>query len=52
MSKIGLIIEREYKTRVLKKSFLLLTFLSPILFAALIAVPLWLSEALCGCTSE
>lgn len=44
MSKIGLIIEREYKTRVFKKSFILLTFLSPILFAALIAVPLWLAQ--------
>ncbi|MBO8459254.1 MAG: ABC transporter permease [Bacteroidetes bacterium] len=52
MSKIGLIIEREYKTRVLKKSFLLLTFLSPILFAALIAVPLWLSELEADTTKE
>lgn len=52
MSKIGLIIEREYKTRVLKKSFLLLTFLSPILFAALIAVPLWLSRLDADTTKE
>lgn len=52
MSKIGLIIEREYKTRVFKKSFLLLTFLSPILFAALIAVPLWLSQLEADTTKE
>lgn len=43
MSKIGLIIEREYKTRVLKKSFILLTLLTPVLLVALILVPLWLS---------
>ena len=44
MSKIGLIIKREYVQRVSKKSFLLLTFLTPILFAALVFVPLWLSS--------
>lgn len=43
MSKIGLIIKREYIQRVSKKSFLLLTFLTPLLFAALVFVPLWLS---------
>ena len=43
MSKIGLIIEREYKTRVLKTSFILLTLLTPVLLVALILVPLWLS---------
>lgn len=43
MSKIGLIIEREYMSRVRKKSFLILTFLTPILLIALIAVPLLLS---------
>ncbi len=44
MSKIGLIIEREYMTRVKKKSFILLTFLTPFLLVALIAVPLALSS--------
>lgn len=44
MSKIGLIIKREYLRRVSKKSFLLLTFLTPFLFAAMIFVPLWLSS--------
>ncbi len=43
MSKVGLIIKREYLRRVSKKSFLLLTFLTPFLFAALVFVPLWLS---------
>ena len=35
MNKIGLIIKREYLTRVRKRSFLLLTFLGPILMAAM-----------------
>lgn len=43
MSKIGLIIEREYLTRVKKKTFIILTILTPILMTALIAVPLLLS---------
>jgi len=44
MSKISLIIKREYTTRVIKKSFIILTFLTPILFAGMITVPLWLSS--------
>lgn len=44
MSKIALIIKREYTTRVMKKSFVILTFLTPILFAAMIVVPLWLAN--------
>lgn len=36
---IGLVIGREYLTRVKKKSFLIITFLSPILFAGLCIVP-------------
>jgi len=43
MSKIGIIIHREYTTRVMKKSFILLTFLTPLLFVAMIMVPMWLS---------
>lgn len=43
MHTIALIIQREYLFRVRKKSFLLLTFLSPFLFAALLFVPLWLA---------
>ena len=36
---VGIVIGREYATRVKKKSFLLITFLSPILFAALCVLP-------------
>lgn len=36
---IGLVIGREYNTRVRKKSFLILTFVVPILFAALCFLP-------------
>ncbi len=36
---IGVVISREYMTRVKKKSFLLITFLGPVLFAALTMVP-------------
>ncbi|MDZ4752261.1 MAG: ABC transporter permease [Flavobacteriales bacterium] len=35
MNKIGLIIRREYLTRVKKKSFIIMTFLGPLLFGAL-----------------
>ena len=44
MSKLGLVIKREYLRRVSKKSFILLTFLTPIFFVALLFVPLWLSS--------
>lgn len=44
MSKISLIIKREYSTRVMKKSFIILTFLTPLLFAGMIMVPLWLAS--------
>ena len=37
--KIGIIIEREYLTRVKKRSFLIITFLAPIFFAALMFLP-------------
>lgn len=36
---IGLVIGREYNTRVRKKSFLILTFVVPILFAAMMVLP-------------
>lgn len=39
MHIINLIIGREYKTRVKKKSFLIITFLGPILFAAMCILP-------------
>ncbi len=43
MSKIGIIIKREYLRRVSKLSFLLITFFTPFLIAGLLFVPLWLS---------
>lgn len=43
MSKIGIIIQREYSSRVMKKSFLLLTFLTPIFMAAMIILPMWIA---------
>ena len=42
MSKISLIIKREYTTRVMKKSFILLTFLTPVLFVGMISLIVWL----------
>ena len=38
-SKIGIIIGREYAIRVMKKSFIFTTLLTPLLFAALMIVP-------------
>ena len=43
MNKIWIIIQREFMTRVKKKSFILLTILMPFIFAALIMVPLMLA---------
>ncbi len=39
MNKIKLVIKREYLTRVRKKSFLIMTFLSPLFFGLLMIVP-------------
>lgn len=43
MNKLGLVIQREYITRVRKKSFIILTLLMPVLMAAFSFLPLWLS---------
>ncbi len=43
MNKIGLIIKREYMTRVRKRSFLILTFLGPIVMAAIYIIPIMLA---------
>jgi len=43
MNKITLIFKREYLTRVRKKSFLVMTILGPILFAAIVIAPGWLA---------
>ena len=43
MNKIRLIILREYLTRVRKKSFIVMTFLGPLLMAAVWIVPYYLT---------
>jgi ABC-2 type transport system permease protein len=43
MNKIALIIRREFVTRVRKKSFIVMSVLGPILFAAFLIVPSWLA---------
>ncbi len=40
-NKISLIISREYLSRIRKKSFIVMTILGPLLFAALIIGPAW-----------
>ncbi|NQU80167.1 MAG: ABC transporter permease, partial [Bacteroidetes bacterium] len=42
MSKISIIIQREYLTRVKKKSFIIMTLLAPLLMAAMFIVPVWI----------
>lgn len=44
MNKIALIIKREYTTRVMKPSFIVLTLLTPFLIVAMIMIPLLLSQ--------
>ena len=44
MNKISLIIKREYLTRVRKRSFIIMTFLGPLLMAALFIVPVYISQ--------
>ncbi|MDR2928236.1 MAG: ABC transporter permease [Cytophagaceae bacterium] len=43
MSKISLILKREYITRVKKKSFIIMTFLTPVLLAFLMFIPTWIA---------
>ena len=43
MNKILLIIEREFLTRVKKKSFIIMTLLTPILFAGIMVASIYLS---------
>lgn len=44
MSKISIIIKREYLSRVRKKSFILITLLTPIFFALILAIPIYLGK--------
>jgi len=39
MSKISTIVQREYLTRVRKRSFIIMTLIAPLLFASLVLVP-------------
>lgn len=43
MNKILLIIQREFITRVRKKTFIIMSILGPMLFAAFLVVPSWLA---------
>jgi len=43
MNKILLVIQREYLTRVQKKSFWIASLLGPILITAIYAIPIWLA---------
>lgn len=44
MNKVPHIIKREYITRVRKRSFIIMTILGPVLFAAFMILPVWLSQ--------
>lgn len=44
MNKIGLIIRREYLTRVRKKSFIIMSIIGPLLFGLLMVIPIWLAS--------
>lgn len=44
MNKIWLIIQREYLTRVKKKSFIIMTILGPLLMATVMVLPIYLSQ--------
>lgn len=44
MKKILIIIAREYITRVRKRSFIIMSIIGPLLFAALMIIPAWLAQ--------
>ncbi len=44
MNKVWLIIQREYLTRVKKKSFIIMTILGPLLMAAVMVLPVYLGQ--------
>ncbi|MDR0427992.1 MAG: ABC transporter permease [Dysgonamonadaceae bacterium] len=48
MSQIGIVIQREYLTRVRKPSFIILTLLMPVLFVGLIVGTIYLSKLNAG----
>ena len=45
MNRIGLIIQREYITRVRKRSFIIMSVLGPLLFASLMVIPAWMATS-------
>lgn len=45
MGKIGLIIQREYLTRVTKKSFVVMSLLGPLLIAGMMMLVIWMGMA-------
>jgi ABC-2 type transport system permease protein len=44
MGQIGLIIKREYLSRVRKRSFIIMTLLGPLIMGALMIVPVWMAS--------
>jgi len=44
MKKILIIIAREYITRVRKRSFIIMSIIGPLLFAAMMIIPAWLAQ--------
>jgi ABC-2 type transport system permease protein len=44
MGKIGLIIKREFLSRVKKKSFIIMTLLGPVIMGAVMIIPIWMAS--------
>lgn len=44
MNKIKTIISREYTSRVRKKSFIIMTFITPLLFVLIFLIPIWVAQ--------
>lgn len=44
MNKILLILQREYLTRIRKKSFIVMTILGPLLLASTLIIPIWVAQ--------
>ncbi len=44
MNKIWLIIQREYLTRVRKKSFIIMSIVGPLMFGLIFVIPIWLAS--------
>ena len=44
MNKLRLIIKREYLARIRNRSFIVMTFMSPMLFIVMLALILWLIQ--------